>query len=152
MYSALQSLSVGAFSKFTGIVYLSNARTNFPKYIPKGKLANFLESYSVNQELCIWLSSTLAPNPMYDSSSARWTVEVQHGNRKVILNPKHLVLATGHGSPHIPAWNGMNDFQGSLYHSEFHKDAEQFRGKRVVVVGAVSATCAFLTCTRSHDH
>ncbi|KAG1734003.1 FAD/NAD(P)-binding domain-containing protein [Suillus lakei] len=83
---------------------------------PKGKLANFLESYAVDQELCIWLSSSTASTPVYDSTSARWTVEVQHGDRKVVLNPKHL------------------------YHSDFHKDAEQFRGKRVVVVGAGNAS------------
>lgn len=101
--------------------------TNFPKYIPKGNLANFLESYAVNQELCIWLSSTITSTPIYDSLSAIWTVEVQHGVQKVILNPNHLVIATGSGSPHIPTWNGMNGFQGALYHSDFHKDAEQFR-------------------------
>ncbi|KAG1733997.1 FAD/NAD(P)-binding domain-containing protein [Suillus lakei] len=114
--------------------------TTFPKYIPKGKLANFLESYAVDQELCIWLSSSTASTPVYDSTSARWTVEVQHGDRKVVLNPKHLVLATGSGSPRIPTWNGMDEFQGALYHSDFHKDAEQFRGKRVVVVGAGNAS------------
>ncbi|KAG1807045.1 FAD/NAD(P)-binding domain-containing protein [Suillus subaureus] len=113
--------------------------TTFPKYIPKGKLANFLDSYAVNQELCIWLSSTIASTPVYDSSSARWTVEVQRGDRKVFLNPKHLVLATGSGSPRIPTWNGMDEFQGALYHSDFHTNAEQFRGKRVVVVGAGNA-------------
>ncbi|KAG1733994.1 FAD/NAD(P)-binding domain-containing protein [Suillus lakei] len=115
-------------------------RTTFPKYIPKGELANFLESYAIDQELCIWLSSSIASTPIYDSTSARWTVEIQHEDRKVILNPKHLVLATGHGSPRIPTWNGMDEFQGALYHSDFHKDAEQFRGKRVVVVGAGSAS------------
>ena len=134
-------------SAVQGIAYLSNSRTNFPKYIPKGKLANFLESYAINQELCIWLSSSIVSNPVYDSFSARWTVEVEHGNRKVILNPKHLVVATGGGSPHIPTWNGMDDLQGTLYHSDFHKDAEQFRGKRVVVIGAVSSLSAFLCCT-----
>ncbi|KAG2133297.1 FAD/NAD(P)-binding domain-containing protein [Suillus clintonianus] len=114
--------------------------TNFPKYIPKGKLADFLESYAANHELCIWLSSIVAPNPMYDSSSARWTVEIQRGDQKVILHPKHLVLATGGGTPRIPTWNGMDEFQGTLYHSDFHQDAEQFRGKRVVVVGACNAS------------
>ncbi|KAG2065534.1 hypothetical protein BDR04DRAFT_1174399 [Suillus decipiens] len=29
----------------------------------------------------------------------------------------------------------MDEFQGALYHSEFHKGAEQFRGKHIVVVG-----------------
>ncbi|KAG0698742.1 FAD/NAD(P)-binding domain-containing protein [Suillus ampliporus] len=91
--------------------------TNFPKYIPKGKIAYFLESYAVN----------------YVSGP-------RHGDQKVILNPKHLVLATGSGRPHIPSWNGMDDFQGALYHSNFHTDAEQFRGKRVVVVGAGNAS------------
>jgi cation diffusion facilitator CzcD-associated flavoprotein CzcO len=132
------------------IVYLNNVRTNFPKYIPKGKLANFLESYAVDQELCIWLSSTITSTPIYDSLSARWTVEVQHGDQKVILNPKHLVLATGSGSPHIPTFNGMDEFQGALYHSDFHTDAEQFRGKRIVVVGAVSHI--FTLCTRARTH
>ncbi|KAG1808136.1 FAD/NAD(P)-binding domain-containing protein [Suillus variegatus] len=114
--------------------------TTFPNYIPKGQLANFLDSYAVHQELCIWLSSSIASTPVYNSSSARWTVEVQHGDRKVFVNPKYLVLAIGSGSPYIPTWNGMDGFQGALYHSDFHKDAEQFRGKRVVVVGAANAS------------
>ncbi|KAG2356757.1 FAD/NAD(P)-binding domain-containing protein [Suillus spraguei] len=114
--------------------------TTFPNYIPKGKLAHFLDSYAVDQELCIWLSSSIAATPVYDSSSARWTVDVQHGDKRVVLNPKHLVLATGSGSPRIPTWNGMDEFQGALYHSDFHKDAEQFRGKRIVVVGAGNAS------------
>ncbi|KAG0698724.1 FAD/NAD(P)-binding domain-containing protein [Suillus ampliporus] len=98
-----------------GIAYLSiTTRTNFPNIV--------------------------GSTPVYDSSSARWIVEVQHGDQKVILNPKHLVLATGSGRPHIPSWNGMDDFQGALYHSNFHTDAEQFRGKRVVVVGAGNAS------------
>jgi len=127
------------FPPFKGLTCLSNVRSTFPKYIPKGKLANFLDSYAVNQELCIWLSSSVASTPVYDSSSARWTVEVQHGDKKVFINPKYLVLATGSGSPRIPTWNGMEEFEGTLYHSDFHKNAEQFRGKRVVVVGAVSS-------------
>ncbi|OJA15909.1 hypothetical protein AZE42_10095 [Rhizopogon vesiculosus] len=123
----------------TSLLY-SPYPTNFPTYLPKGKLANFLESYAINQELCIWLSSTVASSPVYDSFSARWTVEVEHENRKVILHPKHLVFATGVGRPRIPTWNGMNDFQGTLYHSDFHTGAEKFRGKRVVVIGAGNAS------------
>ncbi|KAG1843904.1 FAD/NAD(P)-binding domain-containing protein [Suillus subluteus] len=137
--------------------YQSSSTTNFPKFIPKGKLANFLDSYAVNQELCIWLSSTIASTPVYDSSSARWTVEVHRGDQKVFLNPKHLILATGSGSPRIPTWNGMDQFQGALYHSDFHKNAEQFRGKRVVVVGAVtmvqrSATCIVSSSAAEQTH
>ncbi|OAX34185.1 FAD/NAD(P)-binding domain-containing protein [Rhizopogon vinicolor AM-OR11-026] len=128
------------YAAYSQISKLLPYPSNFPKYLPKGKLANFLESYAINQELCIWLSSTVSPSPVYDSFSARWTVEVEHENRKVILHPKHLVLATGHGRPRIPTWNGMDDFQGTLYHSDFHRDAEKFRGKCVVVIGAGNAS------------
>jgi cation diffusion facilitator CzcD-associated flavoprotein CzcO len=79
-------------------------------------------------------------------------VEVQRGDQKVFLNPKHLVLATGSGSPRIPTWNGMDEFQGALYHSDFHKDAEQFRGKHVVVVGAVSDMSPSHTYTYTHEN
>ncbi|KAG2070831.1 hypothetical protein BDR04DRAFT_1099261 [Suillus decipiens] len=39
--------------------------TSFPKYIPKGKLANFLDTYTMNQDL---FSSSIASTPVYDSS------------------------------------------------------------------------------------
>ena len=79
-------------------------------------------------------------------------MEVQRGDRTVFLNPKHVVLATGSGSPRIPTWNGMDEFQGALYHSDFHKDAEQFRGKRVVVVGAVSSKSPSHTYVYTHEN
>ncbi|OAX38736.1 FAD/NAD(P)-binding domain-containing protein [Rhizopogon vinicolor AM-OR11-026] len=126
--------------KYQSSLLYSPYPSNFPKYLSKGKLANFLESYAINQELCVWLSSTVASSPVYDLFSARWTVEVEHENRKVILHPRHLVFATGVGRPRIPTWNGMDDFQGTLYHSDFHRGAEKFRGKRVVVIGAGNAS------------
>jgi cation diffusion facilitator CzcD-associated flavoprotein CzcO len=134
------------------ITYFSHASSTFPKYIPKGKLANFLDSYAVDHELCIWLSSRVQSTPVYNSSSARWTVEVQRGDQTIIINPKHLVLATGSGSPRIPTWNGMDEFQGALYHSDLHKDTEQFRGKHVVVVGAVSHMSPSHTYAYTHEN
>ena len=130
----------GWLLQFINVAWLMTliiSRANFPKYISKDKIADFLESYVVEHEICIWLSSTVASTPVYDSCSRRWTIEVQRGNRKVTVNPKHLVLATGSGSPRIPPSNGMDDFQGVLYHSDYHRDAEQFRDKRIVVIGAV---------------
>jgi hypothetical protein len=46
----------------------------------------------------------------------------------------------------------MDEFQGALYHSDFHKDAEQFRGKHVVVVGAVSDMSPSHTYTYTHEN
>jgi cation diffusion facilitator CzcD-associated flavoprotein CzcO len=45
----------------------------------------------------------------------------------------------------------MEEFEGTLYHSDFHTNAEQFRGKRVVVVGAVSSMSQFHTCAHTYE-
>lgn len=49
----------------------------------------------------------------------------------------HLVLSTGlNQSPRVPELPGLDGFAGQVLHSSEYRDAEDFRGKRVVVVGA----------------
>lgn len=45
--------------------------------------------------------------------------------------------------PNIPSWPGMDKFRGAVYHSNFHRDAEKWAGKKAIVVGAVSTTIHF---------
>ncbi|KAG1735261.1 FAD/NAD(P)-binding domain-containing protein [Suillus occidentalis] len=93
----------------TPAVLYSPYPSTFPKYIPKGKLANFLDSYAVDHGTC----TTRHP--------ARWTVEVQRGDQTVFINPKHLVLATGSGSPRVPTWNEWTNSKEPCIHSDLHK-------------------------------
>ncbi|KAJ7612692.1 FAD/NAD(P)-binding domain-containing protein [Roridomyces roridus] len=110
----------------------------YPQFLPRDKIADFLEAYAVGQEINVWLSSAVLPTPTYDELSGRWNVEVDRAGNRVRLNPKHIVFATGMGAPKVPSWPGMNTFKGKMYHSDQHKGAAPFKGKRVVVVGAAS--------------
>ncbi|KAG1760186.1 FAD/NAD(P)-binding domain-containing protein [Suillus occidentalis] len=133
----------------TPAVLYSPYPSTFPKYIPKGKLANFLDSYAVDHELCIWLSSRVQSTPVYDSSSARWTVEVQRGDQTVFINPKHVVLATGSGSPRIPTWNGMDEFQGAF--ADICQDFVAHGAAEVTMVQR-SATCVVSSSAMEQTH
>ncbi|KAH9934752.1 uncharacterized protein B0H18DRAFT_978051 [Fomitopsis serialis] len=113
--------------------------TTYPKYIGKDKVADFLEFYAKAQDLRIWLSSTVDGVPLYDEEKKRWQVTVKRDGQKVYLEPKHIILAVGSGPANLPKVEGMSDFAGSVYHSDDHRGAAPFAGKRVVVVGSGNA-------------
>jgi len=50
----------------------------------------------------------------------------------------YVVVSTGHFSvPFIPEYPGMKSFPGRIMHSHDFRDAEEFRGKNVVVLVVV---------------
>jgi cation diffusion facilitator CzcD-associated flavoprotein CzcO len=116
----------------------------FPKFIPKEKVADFLEAYAIGHEIHVWLAATVLPTPTYDIATGRWTVNVDREGDIVTLAPKHIVMATGNGPTKVPMWRGMDSFSGHLYHSDQHHGAAPFKGKRVIIVGAVCVSFSVL--------
>ncbi|KAJ7263964.1 FAD/NAD(P)-binding domain-containing protein [Mycena rebaudengoi] len=112
----------------------------FPKFLPKEKIADFLEAYGIGQEVHVWLSSQIVSAPVYDDCTCRWSVEVDRAGKRVTVMPRHILVATGSmGKPRIPRWPGMESFKGQMYHSDEHRGAAPFKSKRVVVIGACNA-------------
>ncbi|KZT03130.1 FAD/NAD(P)-binding domain-containing protein [Laetiporus sulphureus 93-53] len=111
----------------------------FPKYVPKEKVADFIEAYAIGQEVVIWTLSTVLPIPTYDAATGRWSITIDRQGEKVSLKPKHVIMATGTGKPYTPAFKDVDKFKGVLYHSDQHRGAAPYRGKRVVVVGSCNA-------------
>jgi thioredoxin reductase len=53
-----------------------------------------------------------------------------------------VVVANGHNwAPKLPAYEGLDDFRGTVIHASAYKDAAQLRGIRVLVVGAGNTGC-----------
>ncbi|EIW75295.1 FAD/NAD(P)-binding domain-containing protein [Coniophora puteana RWD-64-598 SS2] len=124
-----------------GDVWRQRDRETFPKYVDRTRLANFMESYAILQDLHIWTSTTVlsSPEPRYDSNTQRWTVTVSRNGGTFEIKPKHLVLALGSGQPTTPTWPGMDTFEGNTYHSDYHRNAGKWRGKKAIVVGSCNA-------------
>jgi cation diffusion facilitator CzcD-associated flavoprotein CzcO len=115
----------------------------FPVYIPKDKLANWFEFYVEALELNFWTGTELVSGS-YDDKRKQWEVKLKRtGGGTRIMHPHHLIFATGVSSiPSVPDLPGLKDFAGTVAHSGAFADAEQWRGRKALVLG---------TGTSGHD-
>ncbi len=116
---------------------------NWPDYIPKDKIANWLEAYVESMEVNFW-TGTVFEGAEYHQSTQTWMARIRRGDGSVrMLRPKHIVMATSvSGTPNIPTIATIENFSGKVLHSSRFSAGAQWRGKSVVVMG---------TGTSAHD-
>lgn len=115
----------------------------FPVYIPKDKLANWFESYVEAMELSFWTGTSLESGS-YDEASKTWSLNLRRADGSTrVMKPRHLIFATGVSSiPYTPDLPGLASFAGQVVHSGSFADAENWRGRKALVLG---------TGTSGHD-
>ncbi|CAL1707713.1 unnamed protein product [Somion occarium] len=86
--------------------------SNWPLYTPRDKIADWLETYALNQDLVVWTNSQIQGRPKYNEDTGKWEIVIDHDNTVRTIYPSHVVVATG------------------------TLGAKPFVGKKVVVVGA----------------
>ncbi|AUZ34543.1 NAD(P)/FAD-dependent oxidoreductase [Arthrobacter sp. PGP41] len=110
--------------------------STWPRFTPKDKLGDFLESYATLLDLAVWTGTTVIAAD-FDQPSRRWTVDVSRQGQHRRINPKHLIFATGmNAAPNIPDVPGRSVFPGTVMHAVDYKGHAEWRGKRAVVVGS----------------
>jgi putative flavoprotein involved in K+ transport len=110
---------------------------NWPVFIPKDKLANWLEFYAEAMEINVW-ANTAFLGGKYDDCEKRWTVRLglADGSTRT-MRPSHVVVAVGiSGIPSIPKFEGIDEFGGTIVHSSENIDGFDVTGGSVLVVGA----------------
>jgi cation diffusion facilitator CzcD-associated flavoprotein CzcO len=110
---------------------------SWPVYLPKDKLANWMEFYADAMELNIWMRTEFL-GATYDGADRRWTARLKTYDGNVrIMRPSHLVLAIGvSGLPNIPRIEGLDQFKGTVIHSSGRTDDVDTHGKSALVIGA----------------
>lgn len=110
--------------------------TNYPVYIPKDKIANWLEFYADTMELNVWSSSEFT-GASYDKRDERWRLNIRRADgSERILHPRHVVMATGVSAiPVMPNLSGQEDFQGELMHSSAYTSGAKWGGGKAIVLG-----------------
>ncbi|MBK9522291.1 MAG: NAD(P)/FAD-dependent oxidoreductase [Rhodocyclaceae bacterium] len=69
----------------------------------------------------------------FDEGTAQWTVDTAQGEQ---YKARHVVMATGPlHVPNIPAFPGMDRFQGKVFHSAQWDHSYDLTGKHVVSIG-----------------
>ncbi len=115
----------------------------WPDYIPKDKIANWLETYVESMDLDFWTRTTFE-GATYDDATATWQATVRRdGQAPRTLRPKHIVLATSVSSvPNIPQIPTIENFKGTVLHSSRFTKGADWTGKSALVLG---------TGTSAHD-
>lgn len=123
----------------------------WPDYIPKDKIANWLESYVESMDINFW-TQTSFEGANYDEKSQRWTATIKQVDGMTrALRPKHIVMATSvSGTPNIPKMETIENFDGPVLHTSQFSTGDQWRGKSVVVFG--TGTSAHDVCQELHAH
>ncbi len=109
---------------------------NYPVYIPRDKIANWLEFYADTMEINIW-NSTEFKSGSFDEKTKTWTLDVKRADgtmRK--LKPRHVIFATGVSAvPIMPDLPGIETFKGDLMHSAHYDSGHKWKGKKGIVLG-----------------
>jgi cation diffusion facilitator CzcD-associated flavoprotein CzcO len=123
----------------------------WPDYIPKDKIANWLETYVESMELNFWTRSTFEAG-VYNAETSTWHAWVRLADGKTrVLRPKHIVLATSvTGIPHVPHIPTLDSFGGKVLHSSAFKGGAEWNGRSVVVIG--TGTSAHDICQELEAH
>ena len=109
----------------------------WPVWLPKDKLANWMEAYADALELNVWTSAELA-DARYDANAGEWTAAVKRGDGSTHqIRSRNLVMSTGvSGSiPKRPTLPGIENFEGPVMHSAEFTRGDDYTGKNVMVVG-----------------
>ncbi|OBZ66258.1 putative indole-3-pyruvate monooxygenase YUCCA11 [Grifola frondosa] len=110
----------------------------WPMYAPSAKVADWLEAYAQSLQLNVWPSSNIT-RAQWDDTDKKWTVSIacDDGTDRS-LRVKYIVFANGFGGgvPSVPDVPGQDSFLGEIVHSSAFRSAEDYLGKRVLVVGS----------------
>jgi cation diffusion facilitator CzcD-associated flavoprotein CzcO len=121
----------------------------FPGYIPKDKLANWMETYVDAMEINFW-TETKFNGAKYDPLLGHWLADLtlDDGSKRT-LKPKHIIMATSvSGTPNIPKIPTLDKFSGNIIHSSQYKNGEVWKGKDTLVIG--TGTSAHDICQNLH--
>ena len=89
----------------------------------------------------------------YDKQKNHFVVRVKDLKNDLDFEPEvfsHVIVASGHFSvPNLPSVEGLETFEGRVLHSHDFRDARDFKGKKILVVGSsYSAEDMALQCNK----
>lgn len=109
---------------------------NWPRYIPKDKLAGWFEAYAESMELNFWTGTEFLGGT-YDERVGEWSVTLRLADGKErTMRPRHVVMATGvSGIPSLPDIPSLKNFEGKVVHSSAYDDGGDWKGRKAMVIG-----------------
>ncbi|MFC8009738.1 MULTISPECIES: flavin-containing monooxygenase [Streptomyces] len=104
---------------------------SFGRWVARADVVRYLEKYAEHHELEVVTGVEVHG---IERSGGDWVLHATGGRRLV---GGAVVVATGFNhTPSLPAWPGLDAYEGELSHARAYRSPEPYAGKDVLVVGA----------------
>ncbi|MCA0205165.1 MAG: NAD(P)/FAD-dependent oxidoreductase [Proteobacteria bacterium] len=109
-------------------------------YPPRAVLFDYIEGRVKKARVRDWIRfSTVVRWVEYSNETGRFTVTLHDHKKDYVYSEEfdNVIVASGHFStPNIPYYEGFESFNGRLLHAHDFRDAREFAGKDILVMGA----------------
>jgi putative flavoprotein involved in K+ transport len=123
------SLHLHTIRAMSGLPRMPIPRSN-GRWVARDALVRYLERYAAENDVDVRTRTTAT---RVDRADGAWRVTTSGGG----FDADAVVVATGYSNePFLPDWPGRESFAGELVHSADYRNAEPYRGRDVLVVGA----------------
>ncbi|XP_060606971.1 trimethylamine monooxygenase-like [Ruditapes philippinarum] len=143
MYKNLWSNTIKEMMEFPDYTFETHFGKTTPSYMPRSAMRDYLEGHWT-KGACTNLKKFIEFNTAvryvkFNDDENNFIVTVNDHNtgetREEIFS--HVVVATGiFNTPNTPEIKGIGEFHGRILHAHDFRDAREFTGKRVLLIGA----------------
>jgi len=140
MYRYLWSNGPKECLEFADYSFEEHFGQQIPSFPPRAVLADYILGRAKKHGVRDWIKFSHAVNWVtYDSVNGNFMVSTTDlPNDKMAMERfDQVIVATGHFStPNVPYFEGLEKFPGRVLHAHDFRDAQEFAGKNLLVVGA----------------
>ena len=138
MYRYLWSNGPKECLEFADYSFDEHFKQPIPSFPPREVLYDYILGRAKKANIKKYIKfNTVVSNAVFKGNKFEITSVNKKENKTTKEDFDYLVVASGHFSvPYIPYYEGMNSFPGRILHGHDFRDAEEFRGKDVVVLGS----------------
>ncbi|KAH8913280.1 FAD/NAD(P)-binding domain-containing protein, partial [Atractiella rhizophila] len=113
---------------------------NYPVFITAQQLSDHYESYRKSLGLPVYMQSRWEEGK-WDEDRKEWTNKIKRKDGVKTIVAKHIVMCTGVGNtdPYEPEIPEREKFKGDIVHSVKYWNAEPWKGKRGLIIGAANS-------------
>ncbi len=149
MYRYLWSNGPKECLEFADYTFDEHFDKPIPSFPPREVLYDYILGRANKADVKKYIKfNTTVSNVIYNGSEFEITSLNKKNNNISKEKFDYVVVASGHFSvPYIPEYEGMKSFPGRILHSHDFRDAEEFRGKDLIILGSsYSAEDVALQC------
>ncbi len=139
MYRNLYTNLPKEYQEFSDYTYDQHFHRPVPSYLNREQVQSYIigriKDLRIKELIQFKTSVKLVER---DAKTDRFSVRVQDltSGKMTVEQFDYVVVAVGHFStPNLPSFDGMNSFPGRISHSHDFRDAKEYRGQDVLVIG-----------------